>query len=127
MYLLLILFCIDTINEDQIYSNSTSKSDLYNKQHDENMNPEIPSVHPQDKALNGNIHNFGRSLEKLSYNIGFIMLGLFSLIGFIVIVYTILVALVAGEVILAANVFFVVTTISISVLVGTLALKSHVQ
>ncbi|MDX1372548.1 MAG: hypothetical protein R3321_08755 [Nitrososphaeraceae archaeon] len=113
--------------KDQSSSNSTSQSELYNRQKDENLNPEISSVHLQDKSLNGNIHNFERSSEKLSYNIRFIMLGLFLLIGFIVIVYAILVALVAAEVILAANVFFVVTIISISVLVGTLALKSHVQ
>lgn len=113
--------------KDHISSNYTSKSGHYNEEQDENINPEIPSVSLQDKTLNGNIHNFERSIEKLSYNIKFIMLGLFLLIGFIVIVYAILVALVAAEVILAANVFFVVTIISISVLVGTLAHKSHVQ
>ena len=113
--------------KDHISSNYPSKSEHYAEEQGENINPEIPSVSDHDKTLDGNRHNFERSIEKLSYNIKFIMLGLFLLIGFIVIVYAILVALVAAEVILAANVFFVVTIISISVLVGTLAHKSHLQ
>jgi carbon starvation protein CstA len=55
-----------------------------------------------------------------SSNVKFITFGLFALIGFIVIIYAILVAVVADTVIQAANVFFVVTIISISTLVGTL-------
>ena len=55
-----------------------------------------------------------------SSNVKFITFGLFALIGFIVIIYAILVAVVADTVIQSANVFFVVTIISISTLVGTL-------
>jgi t-SNARE complex subunit (syntaxin) len=44
----------------------------------------------------------------------------FITFGFIVIIYAILVAVVADTVIQSANVFFVVTIISISTLVGTL-------
>jgi hypothetical protein len=55
-----------------------------------------------------------------SSNVKFITFGLFALIGFIVIIYAILVAVVANTVIQSANVFFVVTIISISTLVGTL-------
>ncbi len=59
------------------------------------------------------------SIDKSS-NVKFITFGLFALIGFIVIIYAILVAVVADTVIQSANVFFVVTIISISTLVGTL-------
>ena len=55
-----------------------------------------------------------------SSNLKFITLGLFALIGFIVIIYAILVAVVSDTIIQSANVFFVVTIISISTLVGTL-------
>ena len=60
-----------------------------------------------------------KAIDKSS-NVKFITFGLFALIGFIVIIYAILVAVVADTVIQAANVFFVVTIISISTLVGTL-------
>ncbi len=59
------------------------------------------------------------ALDKYS-NVKFITLGLFALIGFIVIIYAILVAVVSDTIIQSANVFFVVTIISISTLVGTL-------
>ena len=60
-----------------------------------------------------------KAIDKSS-NVKFITFGLFALIGFIVIIYAILVAVVADTVIQAANVFFVVPIISISTLVGTL-------
>ena len=60
-----------------------------------------------------------KAIDKSS-NVKFITFGLFALIGFIVIIYAILVAVVADTVIQSANVFFVVTIISISTLVGTL-------
>src|SRR5688500_20232608 len=59
------------------------------------------------------------SIDKSS-NVNFITFGLFALIGFIVIIYAILVEVVADTVIQSANVFFVVTIISIYKLVGTL-------
>jgi hypothetical protein len=58
-----------------------------------------------------------------SSNIRFITFGLFTLIGFIVVIYAILVAVVADRAIQSANVFFVVTILSISILVGTLVYK----
>ena len=55
-----------------------------------------------------------------SSNVKFITFGLFALIGFIVIIYAILVTVVEDKMIQSANLFFVVTIISISTLVGTL-------
>ena len=68
--------------------------------------------------ING-VKEIENAIDKSS-NVKFITFGLFALIGFIVIIYAILVAVVADTVIQAANVFFVVTIISISTLVGTL-------
>ncbi len=61
--------------------------------------------------------------ENKSSNIRFITFGLFALIGFIVLVYAILVAVVADRAIQSANVFFVVTILSISILEGVLVYK----
>ena len=58
-----------------------------------------------------------------SSNVRFITFGLFTLIGFIVVIYAILVAVVADTAIQSANVFFVVTILSISILVGTLVYR----
>ena len=58
-----------------------------------------------------------------SSNVKFITFGLFALIGFIVVIYAILVAVVADTAIQSANVFFVVTILSISILVGTLVYR----
>ena len=58
-----------------------------------------------------------------SSNVRFITFGLFALIGFIVVIYAILVVVVANTAIQAANVFFVVTILSISILVGTLVYR----
>jgi copper chaperone CopZ len=59
------------------------------------------------------------SIDKSS-NVKFITFGLFALIGFIVIIYAILVAVVADTTLQSANVFFVVTILSISILAGIL-------
>jgi len=59
-----------------------------------------------------------------SSNVRFIIFGLFSLIGFIVIIYAILVAIVADTAIKSANIFFLVTILSISILVGTLVYRA---
>ena len=77
-----------------------------------------------DKIVNkiphiDSVKEIENALDKYS-NVKFITLGLFALIGFIVIIYAILVAVVTDTVIQSANVFFVVTIISISTLVGTL-------
>ena len=59
-----------------------------------------------------------------SSNVRFITFGLFILIGFIVVIYAILVAVVADTTLQSANVFFVVTILSISILVGTLVYRA---
>ena len=58
-----------------------------------------------------------------SWNVRFITFGLFTLIGFIVVIYTILVVVVKDTAIQSANVFFVITILSISILVGTLVYR----
>ena len=58
-----------------------------------------------------------------SSNVRFITFGLFTLIGFIVVIYAILVTVVTDTAIQSANVFFVVTILSISILVGTLVYR----
>ena len=63
---------------------------------------------------------FDKGYLKGVTNLRLIILGLLSLIGFIVVVYAILVAVVGERVVQVANVFFVVTIVSISILVGTL-------
>jgi uncharacterized membrane protein len=59
-----------------------------------------------------------------SSNVRFITFGLFILIGFIVVIYAILVCVVTDTAIKSANVFFVVTILSISILVGTLVYRA---
>ena len=58
-----------------------------------------------------------------SSNIRFITFGLFALIGFIVLIYAILVAVVSDRAIQSANIFFIVTILSISILEGVLVYK----
>ena len=77
-----------------------------------------------DKIVNkiSNISSIRRieiTIDK-SLNVKYITFGLFALIGFIVLIYAILVAVVADTVVQSANVFFVVTIISISTLFRTL-------
>src|SRR5688500_819701 len=80
-----------------------------------------------DKIINkiSNISSIRRieiTIDKSS-NVKYITFGLFVLIGFIVLIYAILVAVVADTVIQSANVFFVITIISISTLFGPLLYK----
>jgi hypothetical protein len=63
------------------------------------------------------------AVEDKSSNIRFITFGLFTLIGFIVVIYAILVTVVTDTAIQSANVFFVVTILSISILAGTLVYR----
>jgi len=58
-----------------------------------------------------------------SSTVRFITFALFTLIGFIVLIYTVLVAVVADTSIQAANIFFVVTILSISIVGGILVYK----
>jgi hypothetical protein len=81
-----------------------------------------------DKIVNkiSNISSIRRieiTIDKSS-NVKFITFGLFALIGFIVVIYAILVVVVAADTaIQSANVFFVVTIISISTLFGPFIYK----
>jgi predicted permease len=81
-----------------------------------------------DKIVNklSPMDDFKRSNETTidkSSNIRFITFGLFALIGFIVLIYAILVAVVSDRAIQSANVFFIVTILSISILEGVLVYK----
>jgi hypothetical protein len=63
-----------------------------------------------------------------SSNVKFITFGLFALIGFIAVIYAILVVVVAADTaIQSANVFFVVTIISISTLFGPFIYKIYLS
>jgi nitrogen fixation/metabolism regulation signal transduction histidine kinase len=63
------------------------------------------------------------TVEEKSSNLRFITFGLFTLIGFIVLIYAILVMVVSDRAIQSANVFFIVTILSISILEGVLVYK----
>src|SRR5215207_237140 len=63
------------------------------------------------------------NVEDKSSNLRFITFGLFALIGFIVLIYAILVMVVSDRAIQSANVFFIVTILSISILEGVLVNK----
>ena len=97
----------------------------------ENNNKEssVDKYKEKTKSFTGKIGNKISNISSIrrveitidkSSNVKFITFGLFVLIGFIVLIYAILVAVVADRVIQSANVFFVVTIISISTLFGTL-------
>ena len=85
------------------------------KESNETLKDQIVTKIVELAGLNGIEDSYDRSS-----NLKFITFGLFALIGFIVIIYAILVAVVSDTIIQSANVFFVVTIISISTLVGTL-------
>ena len=80
-----------------------------------------------DKIVNKILHRDdirrNEIAEDKSSNVRFITFGLFTLIGFIVVIYAILVAVVADTTLQSANVFFVVTILSISILAGTLVYR----
>ena len=103
---------------------STKSSLLENNKNDSMNRDKEKTKSLTDKIVNkisniDGVKEIESSIDKSS-NVKFITFGLFALIGFIVIIYAILVAVVADTVIQSANVFFVVTIISISTLVGTL-------
>jgi len=103
---------------------STKSSLLENNKNDSMDRDKEKTKSLTDKIVNkisniDGVKEIESSIDKSS-NVKFITFGLFALIGFIVIIYAILVAVVADTVIQSANVFFVVTIISISTLVGTL-------
>ncbi|HJS64634.1 MAG: hypothetical protein WCB31_09830 [Nitrososphaeraceae archaeon] len=101
----------DTIAEDTIAENNEKKSES-------KEGGFFKKVNSLQEKLESN--EFDKGYLKGVSNLRLIILGLFSLIGFIVVVYAILVAVVGEQVVQVANVFFVVTIVSISILVGTL-------
>ena len=103
----------------------STKSTLIEDNNKESVNKDKEKAKSfTDKIVNkilhiGDIRGIEITVDQSS-NVKFITFGLFVLIGFIVLIYAILVAVVADRVIQSANVFFVVTIISISTLFGTL-------
>jgi predicted permease len=111
-------------NNDENSQTSTKPSLLESNKKDISDKDKEKTKSFTDKIVNkisniDGITEMENTIDKSS-NVKFITFGLFALIGFIVIIYAILVAVVADTVIQSANVFFVVTIISISTLVGTL-------
>jgi hypothetical protein len=115
-------------NNDDHYRMSTKSVSI------ENNNKESVDKYKEkaksftDKIVNklSPMDDFKRSNETTidkSSNIRFITFGLFALIGFIVLIYAILVAVVSDRAIQSANVFFIVTILSISILEGVLVYK----
>ena len=101
----------------------------------ENNNKEssVDKYKEKTKSFTGKIGNKISNISSIrrieitidkSSNVKFITFGLFALIGFIVVIYAILVVVVAADTaIQSANVFFVVTIISISTLFGPFIYK----
>ena len=101
--------------ENKKDSMEKTKDSEKTKESNETMKNQIVNKIVELAGLNGIEDSYDRSS-----NLKFITFGLFALIGFIVIIYALLVAVVSDTIIQSANVFFVVTIISISTLVGTL-------
>jgi hypothetical protein len=114
------------MNNNSDYSQlSTKSTSLENKTKESIDKHKIKSF--TDKLVNKISHTDDIKKNEIaidkSSNIRFITFGLFALIGFIVLIYAILVALVSDTAIQSANVFFVVTILSISILAGTLVYR----
>ena len=98
-------------------NNNKESVDKYNEKTKSFTDTIANKISQKDNTVKNEI-----AIDKSS-NVRFITFGLFTLIGFIVLIYTILVAIVADTSIQSANIFFVVTILSISILVGTLVYK----
>ena len=116
------------MNNNDEHSNVSSKSISI----DDNNKDSVDKYKEKAKSFTDKIVNKISHMDDMrrneivfdkSSNIRFITFGLFTLIGFIVLIYAILVAVVAERAIQSANVFFVVTILSISILAGTLVYK----
>ena len=116
------------MNNNSESSQISTKSTLIEDNNKESVNKDKEKAKSfTDKIVNkiSHIDNIRRDeiVVDKSSNVRFITFGLFALIGFIVLIYAILVAVVADTAIQSANVFFVVTILSISILAGTLVYK----
>ena len=116
------------MNNNDEHSNVSSKSisiEENNKDFVDKYKEKAKSF--TDKIVNKISHMDDMSRNEILYdkssNIRFITFGLFALIGFIVLIYAILVAVVSDRAIQSANVFFIVTILSISILEGVLVYK----
>ena len=116
------------MNNNDEHSNVSSKSISI----DDNNKDSVDKYKEKAKSFTDKILNKISRMDDMrgneivfdkSSNIRFITFGLFALIGFIVLIYAILVAVVAERAIQSANVFFVVTILSISILAGTLVYR----
>ena len=116
------------MNNNDEHSNVSSKSISI----EDNNNDFVDKYKEKAKSFTDEIVNKISPMDDMrrneivfdkSSNIRFITFGLFTLIGFIALIYAILVAVVAERAIQSANVFFVVTVLSISILAGTLIYK----
>ena len=109
-------FSIEDNNKDPV-DKYKEKAKSYTDKIVDKLSPMDDKLSPMDDMRRNEI------VVDKSSNIRFITFGLFTLIGFIVLIYAILVAVVADRAIQSANVFFVVTILSISILAGTLVYK----
>ena len=100
-----------------IENNNKESVDKYKEKAKSTTDKIVDKLSPMDDMRRNEI------VVDKSSNIRFITFGLFTLIGFIVLIYAILVAVVADTAIQSANVFFVVTILSISILAGTLVYR----
>ena len=114
-------------NNDENYQVSSKSMSI-----DDNNKDSVDKYKEKAKSFTDKIVNKISHIDEIrrneiivdkSSNVRFITFGLFTLIGFIVLIYAILVAVVADTAIQSANVFFIVTILSISILAGTLVYK----
>jgi hypothetical protein len=101
-----------------IENNNKESVDKYKEKAQSFTDKMVNKLSPMDDFRSKN-----EPVEDKSSNLRFITFGLFTLIGFIVLIYAILVMVVSDRAIQSANVFFIVTILSISILEGVLVYK----
>ncbi|HEX2304747.1 MAG TPA: hypothetical protein VHH33_00520 [Nitrososphaeraceae archaeon] len=101
-----------------IENNNKESVDKYKEKTQSFTDKIVNKLSPMDDFRSTN-----ETVEDKSSNLRFITFGLFTLIGFIVLIYAILVMVVSDRAIQSANVFFIVTILSISILEGVLVYK----
>jgi len=101
-----------------IENNNKESVDKYKEKAQSFTDKIVNKLSPMDDFRSKN-----EPVEDKSSNLRFITFGLFTLIGFIVLIYAILVMVVSDRAIQSANVFFIVTILSISILEGVLVYK----
>ena len=116
-------------NNDENSQMSTKSMSIENNNNESSVDKDKEKTKSFTGKIGNKISNIS-SIRRIeitidkSSNVKFITFGLFALIGFIVVIYAILVVVVAADTaIQSANVFFVVTIISISTLFGPFIYK----